>query len=560
MATFKLCVLGLFTLVIVRAICARGTLSERTYGLYILLGAYYGLLVQPVIDRVNSPYNENGPWISFFGSLFFLFALILPVYFAVVRSKAFKAMSLADVFLIAFCLGFGVDFGRLFVFSLTGPEPIPGYLSFPPFVYRLGEGEVSTLAGHGYWLAFVSLVFAACMRFVRKPVVAWVAGAAALLLMALEVGAYEVRPAGIWETVYKLGKFGAATPWLVLIGALALCAYEGKWAGANKEAGKFPLIEEWQALAGALFRGRFKEYARIASRYRTARRAEIIAAESLRAPGDAELQRGAERMAKHAGSEAETGVPPYGNGSVNAPRWWQVWGGWIALALVLVVLPKLPVGFEAWLWNFWGLHVVVPGVPFTLLTLVLSVVVVRRLMGSAGRPAKRSRPDDIASFVAERSLLIVAFGLVIAAVIYATPEKLFAYSPAVGEPAAVPLHGAKTMLVLLALAATGVVLNRTSKWAAAPIEDRRRFALRTSLDLLVSTGVVLLVNLTYVSNLQAIHTKYGPALFRKYQGSGNYVAAMWLALGIGIASFLILYIARQLSRRAENFIVGDPRG
>ena len=156
--------------------------------------------------------------------------------------------------------------------------------------------------------------------------------------------------------------------------------------------------------------------------------------------------------------------------------------------------------------------------------------------------------------------MLTCFAIALAAIIYAFPERLFAYTPLVGEPPAAPLHGAKTMLMVIAIAGTGIALNRSRKWQAAPIADKRRFALRTSLDVLTVTLVVVLVNMTYLSQLEKIHAKYGAALFRKYQGDGNYVAAIVLAFLIGIVSLGLLYVARRWNRRAEEFMVGEHVG
>ena len=389
----------------------------------------------------------------------------------------------------------------------------------------------------------------------------WILGVLALVFTAFEAGAYLVKPTGVWETLYKLTRTGGLTPWLVVLGAIGLSAWEGKWSSRNKEPGKFPLLEEWQTLLGELFRGRFRGYAEAASRFRTTRRAEIIAAEAAASPDDAKLQAGAERLAKLAGSVTEVGVPEYGAAVTNPPKWWAVWGGWIGLFFALVLLPKLPEGFRNWLWTFWGLHFSMVGLPFTILTLVLTIVLVRRMFSSAGKPAKRSRPDDIVGFVAERSILMTAFALGIAALIYGSPERLINTAPfLIGVAEHSPLVVASTFLMLIAVAASGVTLNRSHKWVAAPIEDRRRYALRTGLDVLSVTFIALLVNMMYLNELQRIHTRFGPALFRKYQGDGNYVAAIALAVLIGLVSVGLVFALRKGSRRAEQFLVGGPGG
>ncbi|MDA2914881.1 hypothetical protein MYX77_13195, partial [Acidobacteriia bacterium AH_259_A11_L15] len=62
MAYLSLLVLTAWTIVLLRLLGARATLSERTYLTYLLLGASLGVLAMPLVRLLFAPYGEFWPY------------------------------------------------------------------------------------------------------------------------------------------------------------------------------------------------------------------------------------------------------------------------------------------------------------------------------------------------------------------------------------------------------------------------------------------------------------------------------------------------------------------
>lgn len=548
-----------YTLLVVRVFAARATVSERTIGTYLLFGGLYGLVAQPLLERVVSPYGEMGPWVAFFGALSLHAALLAPVVWHLFRSRAVRGLSVADALVVAFAIGFGATLASALLRATVAEEVLPGLTNFPPWqTLASPEGEGPVAAGVGYWTAFTALLMAGAARFAKWPWAVWAAGAAGLLFTSFEAGALRVPPTGIWETLFKLTRQGGLTAWAVLIGVVVLQVMEGRWerAARSEADGNEDLLEEGRTLIAALFARRFGEFAERARAYRLARQGRISLATAQASAHPERAARGARAMIARAFGGA---VPPPDYGSPQPPpRFVAAWGGAIAFAVAVFVVPRLPEGLRNWLWSFWGLHFALPGLPFTILTAVLTVIVVRRLLAAPGRPASPGRPDDLLGFLAERAVGLASFGLLLGALLYAQPGRLIDPTPYLQnvEAGVQPWHAA-TLLLLAAAAATGVLARRTSQWQAAPIEDRRRAALRTALESATLFLLVWAVDGFYTAELAKFHDKLGPALYRRFEGDGNYVAAILTATVVGLASAAVMVLARRWIGRTEAFLVGS---
>ena len=562
MVLLRVLILVLFTFIVARLFGARATISERTMSAYFLLGTLYGVLVLPLLYRIVSPYGEMGSWIAFFGALAIHGALLAPIVLAFFRSKAFRALSIADVFLAAFMIGLGSDAAGLLLASLTAPEPVQGYTSFPPFQWRnAAAAEGPIVPGHAYWIALTAMAVATAARFIRKPWAPWAVGGVFLLFTAFEAGALRVAPQGIWETLFKLSRQGGFTAWLVLLGVVGLSFWEAKWEAKHVgEAKKFALLEELQTLFGALVRGRFREFRKLAAKFRFERQARLMAAEAAAEPQNGTIRAGA--MALSAAEPPEDyGTAPLYSGPKKKTPFLSVWGGWILLAFALFLLPRLPEGFRNWLWSFWGIHYALPGLPFTILTAVLTVVLVRRIVNSGGRPAGKANADDFIAFVAERGMMLAAFGILLVDFVYQHPERLVGAAPfmqgVVG--AGQPYHSG-ILLLVIALAATGFGAARSRNWQNAPIVEKRRAALRYALEGGAVFAVVWAVNGFYFAQLVKLQEALGPWAYRTFQADGNYPVAIITTAITVVLCAVLLWVVRGLIRRTEAFMVGAADG
>lgn len=508
----SLLAVSVFTLVVARLVAFKATLGLPVLGRYLLYGVALGLLADHFVVRMFSPYGEHGPWIGFFSGLARLVLIVGPVVWQLFRSNAIRALSVQDAFLAVLLTGFGYDFGILAVNTLAAGQLAEGYAYLPPSTLR-GQPGGPVYAGFTYWAALTALGFVGAWRFLRGSYWKWIVGGFLAVWGAFESSAYTTIPEGFWGWLYKMGSQGALTGWITLAVAVGLGLYESSWA-------KMP--------AGDLF----------SYKARVRRQAAIAAAE-----GD---EFGSALQAR---AEEE---PPRGS-RVE----WVVWAGWAAVAFVFLLLPRLPEGFRVWLWAFWGLHFQIPGLPLTLLNLVLAVIVVRRLIGSPARPLSRARVDDVLELAVEKSILWIAFGLFLAVTFYGRADQLFDAGPYIrGIPGQIAPYYAATILMVLAVAFSGVAVAKNRKWQAVPLEERRKGAVRIALRAGIATGVTWLVSAIYTSQLMKLHELFGDKFYTWLQGDGNYLgAALDILLCALIAGALYLFFDR-LARRTEEFLVG----
>ena len=563
MALIALILLAGWTALVVRLLCARATLSEKSLLTFFVFGALLGPIVSPMAQKLFDPYNETGPWLMFFVCLARQLPLLLPLFLV----RRFPSLSIVDAFALAFMAGFGFDLSATFVAAASAAEPLRGLSFWPPWEVKF---DAFSVAGYSYWTGFIALVLAASQRYLRTPKFVWTVTAVALLIVVVEAASL-LLPTPSWLSIFRMLNFhGKLTAWIVIAAVVALSFYEAAWStrlATEAASDKFRLLEEWQTLLRALARRDFKGYAALREQYALRRQNELIRAESAAAPDDPRLAQLTRDLRVREWEVSERNAADQPAPAIPAQPWsWRsprnvIWGAWLALLFVIVVVPRLAAGVGAFLWSFPLLHYRLPAFPLTLLQCVLVFVLVRRHLLSAARPTEPVNIDDVVRFEGENAILKTAMGIVLIVLVYAHPEHLYPFSsmPAHFSGVRVPPWNALqvgTVLLLFATAATGITVNRSRRWQEVPLEERRKSAFHNALQLAIAMMVVWLCNAIYVAWIVQFHANLGATLFNLFGRGGNYAAAFMTAVLTGLIGFAIYRILGAYSNRIEKFVVG----
>jgi len=564
MSLLSLLLLAVWTLVVIRVLCARATLSERALVTYLLAGVLLGTVISPVIQKLFAPYNETTPWVTFFVSLARQSVLLLPL----LRVLRVRALSMADAFLSAFLLGFGFDLSTaVLAVGLTG-QPLRNLALFPPWQFA---DPTFSVAGYGYWTALVALAFAGSQRFIREPKKVWVITGIIFLWVVIEAATLWVSPTGLLAIVATITFHGKLTAWIALLAVIALSIYEAQWAehtvGAAQQSG-FRLLTEWQSLLERLARGNFKDYARLSEQFAFQRQVELTNAEMRASRRDQtlfrlnmDLQRRLQETREAPSSPVPPPVivPPGPLGWLRNPRV-ALLAGWLALLFVVGVLPRLPTGWGQFLWSFWLFHYRPPAFPFTLLNAVLVLILVRRYLFGTASPPAAATPNDSILLQAEKLVLDSALAAILLIWIHGRPELLYPFPSTaerfggIGLPSLSPLQ-LSTLLLLFATAATGSAAIKMQRWWETPPGQRRRAVLRNGLWAATALLVVWICNAFYPTLVALVHLSLGSMLYGLFGRGGNYYAAI-LSLMLMVLAGAALYAALQpVSRRIERFFV-----
>jgi hypothetical protein len=226
-------ILFVWTIAVFRLICVRTTLGLRTLLTFVGLGALLGTVANPLAEKFFNSYRYDG------NQLYVLLIVAMqhllmaaPVLLLLSKPAWRRSSSVCDAFLAAFAIGAGYEFfGALL--ALAPSESVASGLSFlPPGV---ASTAAATVAGYAYWSGLVALVCAACFRFLRNPLLAYGATAAALLLCTLDhYGDLHSGPPADKISVFTL--HGALLPWLVLLLLVGAVVWEMLWAKSGSKS------------------------------------------------------------------------------------------------------------------------------------------------------------------------------------------------------------------------------------------------------------------------------------------------------------------------------------
>ena len=151
---------AIWTLVVVRLVAGRATLSDRTFATFLALGVLLGCLGGPASQKLFAPYGEDGPWIALLVALARQAVLLAPLFML----RALPAIGVADGFVLGFLIGFGYDLAAAVLAAVAASTPFSALQWIPPFS---AQTDSLTVSGYSYWTGLVALAYAAARRFIR---------------------------------------------------------------------------------------------------------------------------------------------------------------------------------------------------------------------------------------------------------------------------------------------------------------------------------------------------------------------------------------------------------
>ena len=501
--------LVVWTIVLIRLLCFRATVSDRTLLNYIVLGMLIGPTAILPLHRLLNPYSAPNfpytPIVTLFLSLLTIFVLLTPILFYLFSRRTYMLLSIADAFLLAFMVGFGFDL--LGVLLATGNfDPWSSLSLLPPWQQEVIPAETFTLTGTGYRTGFVALVLAASLRLVRKRSLVVLATSLALLWVSADTVAWmwpaqQENPGATdsLRTVLTTLSFnGLFTAWLILIILMVLQFREYRWLTSsedNESSNPLEFVDEWRELFRSLTARRFSQYLSALEFFGLRRQVNIGQRELHISPNDALLVRTVPRLEEELqklGTQethlAETEPAGEAIQPVSLNRWVLITLPWVAVIAMLFM----------------------PGGLSRLIALVLMAALLWWYVTSADRMEGFRSADDIVRFYGERSILLATFAVSLLVFFSILTEPFF---PPVAvsfqlPPARLDLD-VNLFLLLLAVAATGFTSRRRARWQLAPWRVRQRPLVRKVLTVLTAFAVAWLCIKIYTWGIPKIHEEYG---------------------------------------------------
>ena len=578
MPLFSLLALALWTFVVVCVLGARATLRSRTFATFLVLGALMAVVILPIVSKVFAPYGERGTLLNVLLAIGWQLALLAPVLSFLLAHRTDRMLSVADAFLLAFMVGFGADLVGGILAAAVAPQPLDALTPFPPWVYVIPT-PAHAIAGYGYWTGLVALAVVAMRRFARPASAAAIVGVVVFLWVALahaaslEVVRTGKLPTGLLGLCYRLTGNGGLPAWVALLALVALSVAESVWEGraiaGSPPRTSPPFLEDWRALLSVLGRGRVRDYLRLRALLGLRWQARLAHAALRAAPDDAVLGYETARLdARLQEAEAAYATPIYD----PPPRRMALMlieeaAPWVALLFIVGVVPRRGSGAVMAFWDFPLFRLELPSLPFTLLNAFLVGVIVWRYLSAAGRPESPDDPDDTARFSGETTILQVALTLALLAALAVDFMGLYPFPTVIGNlnrEKLPPLTGVQlvTLALLLATAATGLTRDRSLRWRAAPVTERRAVGVHNALVVAALFAVTFVNRAVYLPGLRELHRRYGQQLFnfgKHLNGvglDGNSAAAFLVAIFTGLIGVGVFLLLRWLIRRAEDFLVG----
>jgi hypothetical protein len=617
-----------WTLLVVRILGLGATLSERTFGIYLVLGALLAMAVAPPLASLVSPYAQPPSGLTLLLITIGRLALVLaPVAYALHSEATYRATSVADAFLLAFMVGFGFDlFGALVAIG-AATQPLSGLSFLPPWQIATDRQMV---AGFGYWAGLVALVAAASRRFIPQVGVAQVVTALVFLLVCLQVTAVSTtdRPSGSLAALLGVVFDRVPTAWVVLLALVALSVWEAIWVARATSAespggagrGLLPMAE-WRARFGALAHGNVGEYAEASAFFARLRQERLAHAEAARQtasptpppapptvpppapptvpstsptmppprttvprptipapPGGRPV-----RQSRPDSPDDDRPTPPptprpIMGGSLDVvegaaesrppartPRWRspgviQLTLA-IALGVVVLVLPRLPLGVTRAVWAFPLLSFELQKPALTILNALLVLVLLAWYVLAAGRPGSADI-DERVRFAGEQAILQAGLASAVLVLLGVRNNFLYPFYSLValhagGRFPQLEVAQAQTVLLLLATAAASLTLGRTLRWRRAPHAERRASAVHNAITVLTVLLVSWVIVAFYLPTLASFHSNFGQFLFSLFGQAGNTFGGYLMIAFSALLSWLTLMVIRPLAARVEQFLVAD---
>jgi hypothetical protein len=579
MALLSLILFAAWTLLLIRFACVRATLSDRSFFIYLLQGAFIGTVGMRMIQRLFDPYATFAlsPWIALLVTLAWQLSLLAPVRL-LLTNRVSRVTSVADAFLLAFAIGFGFDLCGALLATGSASQPLTGLSFFPPWQYST---PTATFAGYGYWTALPALARSATLRFVRKRWAARVIWGAVLLWVAMDAAATtkmaESAPdQGLIHYIGLVTFHGNFTAWIAWIALISLSVWEARWivkATPASAPARYQTLGEVRALLSALLRARFRQYNQLSSEFRHRRQVAIAKAELSLAPSDSSIVKTVSDLERLRPLEADPGAASSAQqAGAKASLAMRYLGGsytWGLLVFLLFLLPLLPAkvaqNVGGFAWSALTLPFPIISVSVPIVSVFLLVVLLRRYVLSAGKMTVGEDMDDLMQFRSEQTLLKMCLGMSILILLYDQLPSLYPIPNLV-----VAFQGGRlpdfnpqqwtTLLLLFAAGISGLTLRRSKRWQRVPIEERRTAVLRQLSSAAMALAIAWACLQIYAPGVALLHKEEGVWLKAKLNDNGPntaYAIAIQMMVLTGIVGASLTKLLSMWSRRTEAFFIGE---
>lgn len=589
MPLLSLLLFGFWALLSIRLICFRSTLGTRTLLTYLVLGAAMGPVAVSVAEKFFNEYSWTG------GAGYFILInaakqlmLLIPVLWLLTRPAWRNSSSLTDSFLLAFAIGFGYELSAAIITSMPR-QTVEGFSFLPPGIY---SGSAANVAGYGWWIGTIALMFAASRRLLPKDWIAYISGGVVLLLCAVDQTLVAVYPADVPKFWDVLTFHRSAAPYICLL-LLVLCVVLESLR-TKRAAGQPSLVSEYQALLTHYIAFRFHEARQLAAQSRIGRQLDIVRTELQLHPNDPELTALTSNLEGQSQIAKQPAAAATAFNFKDLLRRRAVYLGFAVLAFLLIIVFAAPFmqPFGGGIWQWFLFADKWAPFQFNIVSTALLAWMMWSYFTSPPALYQGVRTDESARFYCERAIVQTGLAIFLIACIYEIPVAPPAYSYYLPSPVefisfASPFTvGAGlatnamsdagqtsrwiTVLLLILCAATGMTARRWELWRSAPQPVR----LRTSVQHLLSTlraGIVAwlaLVLFTYVQILA--HIWFSKSIVHNWDPARHTVLGLdirnWNS-ALGLISALVtlpavlafIWFARWVSRHVQDFLLPEPQ-
>jgi hypothetical protein len=442
----------------------------------------------------------------------------------------------------------------------------------------VGLGGLFAIPGVAWATGLIGLAAAALMRFSRRLVVTIPSMVALILLLSFYQTAWTrnlqvngaVLPEGLLiKTLDIVLLNGKLVVPLVLAALVAFQVLEARWA---KRCLKEPVEPLGAGLGGdiAAWVDRWTGRARALA----SRDAAYAAGESRRtleaqlAIGRAEVTRLVKRNALFERNRLielkleGAAVEPASSVRSSPQAWLDVRIALGALALIMLVLPRLPADWAKILWAFPFLNFTIPGLDRTIAQYVLIAVLLAIFVLRPAFPSKEAAPDARVRYGAETGMAYAAMGAALLS-LFAVPMANYypPFSSIVLLDRPYPLDLGETqipvVMMLIAVAvAGGLTRSPALVWRRTASINDKRAALIHNVLILVDALILMWLSIKiYVGVLAALHAALGDLVFNTFGQAGNVVTAVVCSIVMFVIAIAVGVALRAATQRLETALV-----
>jgi hypothetical protein len=205
---------------------------------------------------------------------------------------------------------------------------------------------------------------------------------------------------------------GRLTALATLIALVYFSHREMQWiaeATGAAQPDRFQLLDDCKKLLAASMSGP-RAYLWASALDRLTTQAQLVKAELAHSNNDPRLFQSAQLLDIKLGQLEASPIGVSNFPPAPLPDRRVVQAAWVGLALIVVVLPRLPSWLTAYLWKFPLLNFQLPLIHLTLLHAALVLLLLWWFLKSAGRPASNWDPEEVMRHCGEVALLYASTG------------------------------------------------------------------------------------------------------------------------------------------------------